>query len=1212
MWAVADAFTLLAAATRTADNITAGGGDWRQQQPRAWTPDGLSEMIACLPAETLGLTRGGPEAGSTAGADEDDGAGGGGGPARRVSGRSRVRRRGGGGGDPVAGQCSLLSAASALVFVGEFLGWAAREGKGVSPVALVAEGWDGGIGVWLGLIHSVRTLARALLTAGGCGVGGQPEGTGGGVSSGRTPSADNGPSAEAMALAVFQLRAVVGTPSAALDFLDPSAAAVAAEGRLSPKDHSPDKPSSTPPGCGPVVPGDGMGDTRVAEPPVECRASHRPPPGKMVMGFFKKMSERWKAALPWGLPSAPATRRVSPRLERRSRRRGGGGGGGGGSGGGGGGECAAGSLKAEAEDLFFALRGELLRAERLVLSVLLVSPNASVAVRSWTMRAALASARRRRGEDNAEGVRSEGLRLSPTPAADAAADGATEPPPSSPTSPTREEPPESGSGPARAAPRRGGGGSDGGIEGPVLGKGTALISCKVDHVPAGKDLGGGPRLGGDTDAESGGRATTSSGVVAAAPPENGEENEWNGLGTLCRLAAAEMREGLEDGLSVKLSLAYLDLIELLGDAALERRLVAVTGAAMAPYAADERAPRQSFSGDSSAQSGRTSAGGGEDAGGVLLSIVTCHAVSQSKLFTRLIRGAVQFDGVGASHHIQARRTAAATLARLRVRDQELSPAVEGCSGGGDGRRAKEMGAVLRDIAQSRPPPPLERSAQLVVHCVRWIRARHGHKRGRVRIALVEEEEEDDDDSSEETEVDARGGGGVWDRDVGMSNGEVDGDAPGGGDGSHGSSRYSSRPGDVKFASSRECFVAMRAALLECEAALSSAGGGGSHAASSGGGFDIRGGGSGADGTMADVLATVSFGLREFFAPAAAATAAPTTAPTKEREVATRKGKEADGRSPPGSAGDANPAAGPASTSAPAEQHREHKKAGCRKDGGAAEESSPLASLDFFPDTVKLLLMRVLERVYLVGRGVTLTAAAVLAKSSSTAVATVAAVRSASPAMAAPPPSPPPPTPPCPSPPPSKRRRQQTAPAANVGRPGDQAGGVPAKAPPRRSETSAAKRSGATAGGTAAVRATSPAAAGWRSRSSRSRTALASASASASRGEGEQQGDRGAGTDAAARTAADRSKNPPPPGPEIGTPEGPVNPLLPPVLPAVALASGDCLQLMLAARVWAEALRAKARRGGDDPCRKRVSFWVAVCTVARRDLLGRGMRTGCPL
>ena len=44
-----------------------------------------------------------------------------------------------------------------------------------------------------------------------------------------------------------------------------------------------------------------------------------------------------------------------------------------------------------------------------------------------------------------------------------------------------------------------------------------------------------------------------------------------------------------------------------------------------------------------------------------------------------------------------------------------------------------------------------------------------------------------------------------------------------------------------------------------------------------------------------------------------------------------------------------------------------------------------------------------------------------------------------------------------------------------------------------------------------------------------------------------------------------------------------------VLPVVALASGDCLQVMAAARRWTEGLRAKARRAGDDPCRKRVSL-----------------------
>lgn len=1165
LWAVADVFTLLAAATRAADNIAGPAGGF-SKHPKARTPESLSEIIVSLPAETLALSRGSELNSAAAGADEHDEDEGGEATGRR-SGKSRGRGgREGGGGDPM-GQCGLLSPASALVFVNEFLEWAASE-TGKSPAKLVAQGWDGGIGVWLGLIHSVHTLVRALRNATGESVGMHREGTGGVSSKGKATTADDGPSAEAIALAIFQLRTAVGTPSAALDVLDPSAAGV--KPPLSHDGQQSAGASSSSLADGGCVAGNTTSGAHDADPPDVRRVSRRPQPGTMITGFLKRMSERWKAALPWGLPSAAPPRRASPRLERRSGRRGGGGGGGFG------GENAPKSLKTEAEDLFFALRGELLRAERLVLSILLVGPGATLTSRAWMMRAALASARRRSGEEAVGAVGLGGLRPPPVALVEA---GAPRVRANDPTEvsrrplPTGEKPPESGSGPARAAPKVNGGNAR-----PIVLKVTAQTGDGGACAAAAGERELGRQPSGDEKVGRGKRGFFAGGAE--------EELYLDGLGSLCRLAATEMREGLEDGLSVKLSQAYLDLIELLGNAALQHQhharptpttsseSLAVLGTAAVPRLCAEQESQQTTAGSSSTQSNGDIASGDRleedngDAGGVLLSIVTCHTVTQPSLFKRLISGGVRFNGVGVIRHLRASRTAAVTLATLKARDHELSRTVVGhgrrkvinsvepCPGrSNDGSGAKDS-ETLRATPPS-PPPPLERSSRLMVHCVRWIRARHGSRRGRATIHLFEE---DGGESSEEPDVGASGGASVEeghtdgygnsDDDVGLP--ERESDAP--------QSRYSFRPEDVKFASARECFVAMRAALVECEAALSSASSG----------LDVRGGGgrSTTDGDLADVVATVSFGLREFFAPAVV-----TAAQTTKRTATRRKQKEAAADSVPVAA----TVAGPLSTSAPAVQVGEHNSGGC-KTTGTAGGASPLAALDVFPDTTKLLLMRVLERLYLVSRGLTLTASSALAKTSSVIIATVGKAQAASPAQT---PAPPPLSSSSPSPLPSKRRRQQRA-AANAGKPGDQAGGAPAKTPTKECEASAAERRRGD-GGPVAVRAilaaNRPSPHFLRSRSV--------SSSSARQVKGSLQGDLDNGADASSSGASELST----PGSATRVPvipHGPVNPLLAPLLPAAALASGDGLHLMLAARIWAEALRSRTPRGGDDPCRKRVS------------------------
>ncbi|CAM9888917.1 unnamed protein product [Ectocarpus sp. 4 AP-2014] len=1124
LWAVADVFTLLAAATRVADGIAAPLGGL-SKQPQARAPEGLSEIITSLPAETLGLSRGSELNATAVGVEEGDDSDGGGAMGER--GGATSRRRGGGGGEDATGQSSLLSATSAIVFVREFLGWAEKE-KGKSPAALVAEGWDGGIGVWLGLVHSVQTLSRALKTTrGNCSRDGA-----GGVSVGGAATQNNDPSAEAIALAVFQLRAVVGKPSAALSVVDPSAEA------------SKTTVSSDERSAGATTPSVGHGTARgthETDSPIMHQASRRPPPGKMITGFLTKMSMKWKTALPWGLPSAAPPRRTSRRLERRSHRRG--------CGDGGCGEHAvAGGVKAEAEDLFFALQAELLRSERLVLSILLVGPNASLAQRGWTMRAALASACPRQLAENVEGWRS------PPPGTSAASSAATKCAPDRPHAfSRREEPPESGSGPARGAAS-----SNGRVVRATVRKSATLAGGRSGSDTAATEEEFGGKLGWANKMVLGGRR----GLVGAEGVREGGEggDKWDGLGGLCRLAAAEMREGLETGLSAKLSYAYLDLIELLGNAALEHRSCArrkpkpKAAAGPAETSAADRSSEQGSAGacwgqaDDAMNTGDRSK---EDAGGVLLSIVTCHTVSQSKLFNRLVRGAVRLDGIGISHHPKApRRIAAASLAELRARDRETSRVANhpdgGQSGGGAGCNGANRVEELRAAAVS--PPPLERSTRLLVHCVRWIRALHGNKRGRTAILLFEE---DGSESSEEEGVEDGGG----DRDKDLPDAEH---ASGEGEGPSDlrardgrQSRYSLYPEKVKFASSRECFAAMRTAFVECETALSSVGG-----------VDVGGGGGASStGNLADVLAMVAFCLREFFTPGSTSTRVRMAACTTKRQAAKQRGKGADSTGPPGSPS--------ASVPAPAEGTREGKKSDRETGGDVAGYVSPLAALGVFPDTIKLLLMRVLERVFLVGKGALASASATLVKPSSMATAAVVAVRAAPPA---PPQLSPPPSSPLP-----KRRRQQHAATVENGKPGDQAGGAPCRTPAKCGGTNYTERSGGS-------RAAKDGDSGSGRRPPQSRSV---SSSSGRQGKGASQGNERAGSDAAPAAHSELSRF----GQESGmtkAPEGALDAVLAPVLPAVALASGDCLRLMLAARTWAEALRLKSRRGGDDPCRKRAS------------------------
>ncbi|CAM9253665.1 unnamed protein product [Scytosiphon promiscuus] len=1086
LWAVADVFTLLAAATRAADSIAERTGGMPRQAP-ARAPESLSEIIASLPADTLGLWRASEPVREVIGTAEDD---------ENEEGRA-TEERGACTGEPVfgdeAGLPTLLSPSSALVFVNAFLGWAAQH-RAKNTASLVAEGWDGGIGVWLGLAHSVGTLMRTLKATRG----------GDRYTSGQREAAhENAPSAEAIALAIFQLRASVGTPSAALHVVEPAAVPLAAS--LISDGCSQAAPSTSVRDDGPVAGSDTVGGASGTGSFDSCGTACRPPAGKMIRGFLKKMNHGWKSALPWNLPSAALPRRASPRLDRRSQRRGGGGAG-----------CsnATESLKAEAEDLFFALRGELLHAERLVLSTLLVGAYPSLGGRAWTMQAALASARPWCDGETADGGWLEGRRLtSGTVAAapSACCDGATDPPHASPA---REQPPESGSGPARVAPGA---------------TGISAPSSLRDASPA-TDVGTRRNVGKDAHGRAHCRLTR-----GATASEDCQDGMWDGLGRLCWLAAAEMRAGLETGLSVKLSQAYLDLIELLGNAALEHRYRThrSPAASIADLAGEGVAASQhTFAGKDSTPSNCMMGGNPEheDAGGVLLSMVTCHTISQHKLFKRLVRGAVRFHGIGVSWDLLAPRTAADSFKELQARNTEISSlAGDHDSGRGGNRKGTHLTATAAckgstNYPISSPPAPLERSSRLLVHCVRWIRLRHKDKRGRTSIPSGRNS------------------------DIGLP-GEAKDDGEEGStelypfDGSQ--SRYSSRPEEVKFASSRECLAAMRTALAECETVLSSAGG-----------PDVAGrdGGASIDSMLADVLPAVAPGLREFFSPAVILL---TPAPTA------RAGKSNTMEASRGSATGATAANGAASPPARAGHRggleKGHGKNATITPGGA----SPLAKLDVFPDTVKLLLMRVLERVYLVGKGATVTASAILAKPSTTAVATVAGVSSASPLTPTLPPTPAS----CPSPPvPSKRRRPQREAAANASRPGDQAGGAPIK-PPAKGRTATA-----TAGG---------------SRSRRSQSKPQPSTSSCQR-KGTPGGGGGVTTDIALNAHSEQGTSRSGVVVAKEAEEEPSNPLLAAVLPAVALASGDCLRLMLEAKMWAEALRSNTRRARDDPCRKRAS------------------------
>ena len=661
--------------------------------------------------------------------------------------------------------------------------------------------------------------------------------------------------------------------------------------------------------------------------------------------------------------------------------------------------------------------------------------------------------------------------------------------------------------------------------------------------------------------------------------------------------------------------------------AADASLADVRAATVPQVACANEPPPALTAADDPAMSGVDQAG--DDAGGVLLSILAGHCIVQATLFKRLVRAAVRFDGVGANHRrscLQASRTAINTLAVLSARNNELLSAGTGDGVGGlSGRvgigndaagdesachidsRGKGI-LVSRAISSRHPPPPLERCSRLLAHCVRWIRNRHGNRDGR-RTVLIEE---DASESSGDSDVGARDSGdehrdsgyGKMGRGVGFDEGESFkfGDEQqyrslsGGGGGRQG--RCSSQPEDVRFATSRECYVAMHMTLMEFETALSMTGGLAPRSA-----FDADGS-NGAGSELADAVATVASGLREVFTPLVTTWTTTTTGQPANTE------QETAGALAPGTA----PALGEdlASTTAPTKNHGEKEK-GCGTEGSKKKPLPPTA-IDVFPEHIKLLLMRVLDRVYLVGRTAAMAAAAALAKPSSTYIATIVAPPQT---LSLPPPPPPPPPPPTSPPPPLSTQYGQQRAVETAGKPGDRAGGVPAK-PGKCGNTVSARcgernRRGAKVAIEGHVSATATASVGAAShsprltsssRSSRSLSPLCLPLKNESKG---QDGPRGgvcidggpAGPSVVRfiRMAGPGSAVP-------GGSQGRVA-VLSVVLPVVALASGDSLEIMAAARRWTEGLRAKARRSGHDPCRKRVRSGTKERDESRFPLRDRG-------
>lgn len=561
----------------------------------------------------------------------------------------------------------------------------------------------------------------------------------------------------------------------------------------------------------------------------------------------------------------------------------------------------------------------------------------------------------------------------------------------------------------------------------------------------------------------------------------------------------------------------------------------------------------------------------EDAGGVLLSIITCHCIKQVNLFKRFVRGAVRYDGVGAvRRHPSHRASSAALVVELEARDREVSQGVSDVWTGVEPTLVEAEAATVGGKLEARYSRRriLERCSRMLVHCVRWIRSRGGR---RVHSANHFAEKDGsageycDDANVGENPALSSGCDRAWrksrDAEVDHEN-DSDNSSDSGNGGTDTSRRYSSRPDEVRFETSRECYAAMHAVLVEIETALVSVG-------SLGGGSDSNAvtTSSGDDVDLAGIIAIVSEGLREFFEsiPEATTVSSRLSAEKKRRNVA-----ETTVHCPESSTRTAAAAA----TASPERgrnqrQRRGGGSSGSTADAGKSKKKRRPAPVDLFPEHMKLLLMRVLERVYLVGRACAVTAASALAKSPRSACVETTKMEET---ISSPSPLPSPHLPPPPPPPSSSKRRRQPRAVENAGKPGDQAGGGPAK---RGGKASGDGSGGGCGGYVSTVRES---ATYLNNSSTATDDGFHSPLSERSRGNEDRVGD-------ITNTRETRSKVTVASTNEVHDGRDSAQ-LLATILPALAMASGDSLKLMVVARAWAEARRNR-KRAGEDPCRKRV-------------------------
>ncbi|CAM9201149.1 unnamed protein product [Discosporangium mesarthrocarpum] len=234
------------------------------------------------------------------------------------------------------------------------------------------------------------------------------------------------------------------------------------------------------------------------------------------------------------------------------------------------------------------------------------------------------------------------------------------------------------------------------------------------------------------------------------------------VGELCLCTAVELREGLEQGLSVRLVQAYLDLVELLGTATTDSQLMSQGQPEVATaWSSPKSNPKASLE--------------QEDAGEVLLSILTQHCISQVTLFQRMVRGGLRFEGVGRMDAGKRSSNGPGLLPKVNVLN--LSHGLEG--------EALSLSQALGESSKCR-------CRALIMRCTEWLDERH--EKG----LLLSSSASSDDEGGE---------------------GGDTGEACDGGD----LRRYKSRKalfGGILMASPRECYAALATALTELETRMS--------------------------------------------------------------------------------------------------------------------------------------------------------------------------------------------------------------------------------------------------------------------------------------------------------------------------------------------------------------------------------------------------------